>query len=46
MVANGMTAEDVLEEYPELEADDSRQALQYAAFLTREEVYPTTGSRS
>lgn len=46
MVANGMTAEDILKEYPDLEADDIREALQYAAFLTREEVYPTTGSRS
>lgn len=46
MVANGMTAEDILREYPDLEADDVRQALQYAAFLTREEVYPAAGSRS
>lgn len=46
MVANGMTAEDIIKEYPDLEADDVRQALQYAAFLTREEVYPAAGSRS
>lgn len=46
MVANGMTAADILKEYPDLEADDVRHALQYAAFLTREEVYPAAGSRS
>lgn len=46
MVANGMTAEDIIKEYPDLEADDVRQALQYAAFMTREEVYPAAGSRS
>jgi uncharacterized protein (DUF433 family) len=46
MVANGMPKEEILKEYPDLEADDIREALQYAAFLTREEIYPTAGSRS
>lgn len=46
MVANGMPTNDILKEYPDLEAEDIRQALQYAAFLTREEIYPTVGSRS
>lgn len=46
MVANGMTTEEILKEYPDLEAEDIRQALQYAAFLAREEVYPAAGSRS
>lgn len=41
-----MTTEGILNEYPDLEADDIRQALQYAAFLTREEIYPTASSRS
>ena len=41
MVANGMTTEEIIKEYPDLEAEDVRQSLQYAAFLTREEVYPT-----
>ena len=40
MVANGMTTAEILKEYPDLEAEDIRQALQYAAFLAREEVYP------
>ncbi len=46
MVANGMTTEEIIKEYPDLEAEDVRQSLQYAAFLAREEVYPTVGSRS
>ena len=41
-VANGMTTEQVLAEYPDLEAEDIRQALQYAASLTQEEVHPLT----
>lgn len=45
MVANGMTTEEMLRDYPDLEAEDIQQALQYAAFLTREEIYPTAGSR-
>jgi len=40
LVANGMTVEEILVDYPDLEADDVRQALQYAAHLAREETYP------
>jgi uncharacterized protein (DUF433 family) len=43
MVANGMTTEEIVNEYPDLQAEDVRQALQYAAFLTREEIYPAAG---
>lgn len=46
MVANGMATEEILHDYPDLEAEDIQQALQYAAFLTREEIYQTAGSRS
>ena len=46
MVANVMATEEIIKEYPDLQAEDVRQSLQYAAFLTREEVYPTAGSRS
>ena len=38
--ANGMTAEQVTEAYPYLEAEDVRQALQYAAWLAEENVLP------
>jgi uncharacterized protein (DUF433 family) len=38
LVANGMSSEDIIREYPELEAEDVRQALQYASALANEEV--------
>lgn len=38
LVANGMTPDEILQEYPDLEAEDIRQALQYAADLADEEV--------
>jgi uncharacterized protein (DUF433 family) len=38
LVANGMTTDQILVEYPDLEADDIREALQYAASLASEEV--------
>ena len=37
LVANGMTTAEILKEYPDLEAEDIRQTLQYAAYLTNEE---------
>ncbi|MGH8071703.1 MAG: DUF433 domain-containing protein [Candidatus Entotheonellia bacterium] len=45
LVANGMSVEDILGEYPLLEAEDVRQALQYAASLTNEEIHILSGSR-
>jgi uncharacterized protein (DUF433 family) len=44
MVANGMTAKDILEEYPDLQPEDIQQALQYAAFMTRDETYPLSAA--
>lgn len=38
LVANGMSTEDIVREYPELEQDDIRQALQYASALANEEI--------
>lgn len=46
LVANGMSTEQILKEYPALQAEDIRQALQYAAALTNEEIHPLTGSHS
>jgi uncharacterized protein (DUF433 family) len=40
LVANGMAMNEILEEYPDLEPEDIRQALQYAAALANEEVHP------
>ena len=38
LVASGMSTEDIVREYPELEAEDIRQALQYASALASEEI--------
>jgi uncharacterized protein (DUF433 family) len=38
LVANGMSTEDIVREYPELAAEDIRQALQYASALANEEI--------
>ena len=43
-IANGATAEQVLADFPDLEAQDVQQALQYAAWLTTEEVRPVRTS--
>ena len=40
LVANGTSQEEILAAYPYLEAEDIRQALQYAAWLAEEAVYP------
>jgi uncharacterized protein (DUF433 family) len=39
MVANGMSVEEILVEYPFLEAEDVRQALRYVAALANEEIH-------
>ena len=36
----GMSVEEILTDYPDLEADDVRQALQYAADAVRERELP------
>jgi len=38
MLAAGKSVQDVLEAYPELEEEDVRQALQYAAWVASEQV--------
>lgn len=38
-VAHGATVEEILGDYPDLERDDIREALEYAAWLTQEEVH-------
>ena len=40
LVANGMSVEEIRQEYPALEAEDIREALQYAATLATEEGHP------
>lgn len=46
LVANGMSAAEIVEAYPYLEAEDVREALRYAAWLAEETVHvsePTVG---
>ena len=38
LVANGMSTEAIIGEYPELEPEDVRQSLQYASALANEEI--------
>jgi uncharacterized protein (DUF433 family) len=38
-LAYGASQEEVLKGYPDLETEDIQQALQYAAWLTQEEVH-------
>jgi uncharacterized protein (DUF433 family) len=40
MVAEGMTHAEILDAYPDLKADDIREALQYAAEAVRERELP------
>jgi len=37
--AHGASEEEILADYPELETEDIRQALEYAAWLAQEEVH-------
>ena len=39
LVANGMTVDEIMAEYPDLEPEDVQQALRYAAWATEERVY-------
>lgn len=38
-IAHGATMDEILADYPDLELEDVRQALAYAAWLTQEEVH-------
>jgi uncharacterized protein (DUF433 family) len=40
MIANGMSVEAILKEYPDLEKDDIYEALSYAAEAVRERQLP------
>lgn len=40
LVGNGMTEPEILREYPDLELEDIRQAIQYAAALADEQLLP------
>lgn len=44
LVANGMNPDEIINEYPDLEPEDIKEALQYASWLTKEEVHYSVGS--
>ncbi len=39
LIANGMSKNEIIDEYPALEAEDVDQCLRYAAYLAEEELY-------
>ena len=43
MVAEGMTEPEILKAYPDLEIEDIREALRYAAEAVRERELPVSG---
>ncbi|MBI4487554.1 MAG: DUF433 domain-containing protein [Deltaproteobacteria bacterium] len=45
MVAEGMTEEEILKAYPDLERKDIREALQYAGEAMRERTLPVVNNR-
>ena len=45
MVANGMTVKEILEEYPDLEPEDIREALFFAAEAVCERELPLVGAK-
>ena len=45
LVANGMTTDEIIREYRDLELEDIKEALQYASWLTKEELYPAIGAQ-
>jgi len=45
MVADGMTNDEILQAYPDLEAEDIREALRFAAEAVRERELPLVDPR-
>lgn len=39
-LAEGMNTEEIIKEYPSLEPDDIKAAIEYAACIVREEIQP------
>jgi uncharacterized protein (DUF433 family) len=44
MIGEGMTESEILKDYPDLELEDIREALRYAAEAVRERELPVAGS--
>ncbi len=44
MIADGMTEQEILKAYPDLDEEDIREALRYAAEAVRERELPLVGA--
>ena len=44
LVANGMSVEEIISEYPDLETEDVRQALRYAAWVSDDQFIAASES--
>jgi uncharacterized protein (DUF433 family) len=44
LVANGMTTPEIIDAYPDLEPEDIRQALRYAAWTADDLIYRAVGA--
>ena len=42
LVSAGKTTDEIIADYPELEREDIKQALEFAAWLTSEKTYPVS----
>ena len=45
LVANGMTSAQIVAELPDLEEEDVRQALAYAAAIAEDQIYPIPAAK-
>ena len=44
LLANGLSSKEITQQYPDLGNADIEEALQYVAWLAKEESYPATGT--
>ncbi len=42
LIASGKTVKEIIENYPELEEEDVKQSLEYAAWMVSERILPVT----
>jgi len=42
LVSIGKTTDEIISDYPELEKEDIKQALEFAAWMTSEKIFPIT----
>jgi uncharacterized protein (DUF433 family) len=43
LFSTGKTVDEIISDYPELEKEDIKQALEFAAWVTSEKTYPAVG---